>query len=67
MENLVRKALIENLTVSVEIAGKALGLSKNPAYEACKSGQIQSIKIGGRVVVPTAPLRKMLGIETEAA
>ena len=63
MDNAIRSELIDKLTVSVETAGKALGLSRNPAYEACRNGQITSIKIGGRVLVPTAPLRKMLGIE----
>ena len=48
---------------AVEVAGKAFNLSKNPAYDACKSGQIPSFRIGKKIVVPTAPLRKMLGIE----
>lgn len=39
------------------------GLSRNAAYAAANSGEIPSIRIGGRIVVPTAPLRKMLGLE----
>jgi hypothetical protein len=62
----IRKELIENLTVSVETAGKAFGLSRGSAYEACKTGDIPSIRIGGRIAVPTAALRKMLGIEDKA-
>lgn len=63
MEHEVRKALVDNLTVTVELAGKAFGIGRNAAYEACKSGDIPSVKIGGRICVPTSALRKMLGIE----
>jgi hypothetical protein len=63
MDEELKRELTEKLTVSVEIAGKAFGLGRNSSYEACKSGQIPSIRIGGKIAVPTAPLRKMLGIE----
>jgi hypothetical protein len=63
MDNKIRKLLFEELTVSVEVAGKALTLSKNPAYEACRSGKIPNLRIGKKIRVPTAPLRKMLGLE----
>lgn len=63
MDNQVQKALMSNLTVSVEVAGKAFGIGRNAAYEACKKGDIPSVKIGGRITCPTAPIRKMLGIE----
>jgi hypothetical protein len=66
MDEELRKALTEKLTVSVEVAGKAFGLSRNAAYDACKSGQIPSLRIGGKITVPTAPLRKMLSIEDKA-
>jgi hypothetical protein len=66
MDEDVRKALMEKLTVSVEIAGRAFSLSRNAAYDACRSGQIPSLRIGGKITVPTAPLRKMLGIEPGA-
>jgi len=49
--------------VTVEDAGRALGLGRSLAYEAVKTGEIPSIKIGGRITVPTAPLRKMLGLD----
>ena len=39
------------------------GLSRNAAYEAIERGDIHSIRIGKRIVVPTAPLRKMLLVE----
>lgn len=63
----LKRALIEELTVPVwPHAGKAFGLSRNPAYEAAKRGDIPTIRIGGAIRVPTAFLRKMLGIEGKA-
>jgi hypothetical protein len=63
----IRKAITDDLTVSVDVAGAALGLkSKTARYAAIKAGAIPSIRIGGRITVPTAPLRKMLGIEDRA-
>jgi hypothetical protein len=67
MDQEVRKAIEESLTVSVEIAGKAFGIGRNAAYEACKKGDIPSIRIGGRIAVPTAALRKMLRLENNVA
>ena len=32
--------------------GKALGLSRNSAYQGVKNGDIPSIKVGGRQLVP---------------
>jgi hypothetical protein len=43
-------------TTTVPLAGKLLGLSRNNAYEAAARG----VK---RIVVPTMPLRRMLGLE----
>jgi excisionase family DNA binding protein len=63
----VMKALKGKTTVSVEVAGWALGLSRPSAYRALRSGEIPSTKIGGRYVVPTAPLRRMLGLVDELA
>jgi hypothetical protein len=56
-------------TTTVTLAGLALGLSKNAAYAAVKSGEIPSLRIGGAIRVPTVPLRRMLGMvpEQEAA
>jgi excisionase family DNA binding protein len=50
-------------TLSVEEAGEFLGISRASAYEGVRSGQIPSIRIGRRIVVPTAALRRMVGID----
>jgi len=47
-------------TISVRDAGKVLGLGANAAYRAVKAGDIPSIKLGGKIVVPLPALEKML-------
>jgi hypothetical protein len=59
----VLRALTEEITVPVEVAGKALGIGRSLAYTTIKNQEIPAIRIGNRLTVPTAPLRKMLGIE----
>ena len=48
-------------TVTVEESGEILGIGRNSAYEGVNSGQIPSIRVGRRIVVPTAQLRRLLG------
>jgi excisionase family DNA binding protein len=56
------RALAEELTITVEDAAELLGLSRNGAYNAVREGNIPSIRIGRCIRVPSALLRKMLGI-----
>jgi hypothetical protein len=53
--------------VAVPTAGKAFGLGRNSTYAAVKSGELPSVRIGGKIAVPTAPLRKMLGLGEQVA
>jgi excisionase family DNA binding protein len=50
-------------TTSVEVAGKVLGIGRRQAYAAVNAGEMPSLRMGGRILVPVAPLLKMLGIE----
>lgn len=52
--------------MTVEEAGTALGISRGSAYEAARSGDLPTIRIGRRLVVPTAALRRMLALDPEA-
>lgn len=54
------------LTISVPQAGELLGIGRNQAYAAAKTGQLPTIKIGKRVLVPVIALDRMLGIEPKA-
>ena len=52
-------------TISVPDAGALFfGLARNAAYEAAKKGDIPTIRIGGRIVVPVAPLAEQVGLRT---
>ena len=52
-------------TISVEHAAKLLGVSRSAAYRAAASGQLPTLAFGRRLLVPTAPLLKMLGLSFE--
>ncbi|MCH8813922.1 MAG: helix-turn-helix domain-containing protein [Chloroflexi bacterium] len=58
---------MEKLTMTVQEAGEALGLSRNSAYEACKTGAIPTLIIGRRILVPRAQLEAMLRGEKQPA
>lgn len=51
---------IERKTVTVEEAGKQLGIGRNAAYEAARRKEIPTIRIGRRVLVPRAALDRLL-------
>jgi hypothetical protein len=40
-----------------------LPLCRSSIYEAVKRGEIEHLKFGKKIVIPTAPLRRKLGIE----
>jgi hypothetical protein len=61
------RALKEEPSISVELAGRALGIRRSSAYAAIRSGELPHIKIGRRIAVPTAWLRRKLQIEEQAA
>ncbi|MDX6286045.1 MAG: hypothetical protein QOG53_1530 [Frankiales bacterium] len=48
------------LAISVEEAGKALGISRASAYQAAHAGDLPTVKIGHRILVPVAALERML-------
>ena len=48
------------LTLTVEEAAKALGISRAFAYEAVQRGEIPHIRIGRRILVPKAQLDRPL-------
>jgi hypothetical protein len=41
-------------------------LSRNLIYAACNSGEIECFRVGKKIIIPTAPLRRKLGV-VEAA
>ena len=51
---------VERATLSVVEAARIMGVSKNVAYEAVRRGEIPSIRLGGRILVPRAALEQLL-------
>ncbi len=49
------------LTLTIEETAKLLSLSRGSAYQAARTGEIPTIRIGRRLVVPRAKLLAMLG------
>ncbi len=56
---------IQPLTVTVEQAAKLLGIGRSTAYELVHTGDIPSLRLGRRIVVPSAKVAAQLGIEPE--
>jgi excisionase family DNA binding protein len=50
----------ERQTLSVEEAGRILGISRGSAYAYAKDGSLPRIRLGSRLLVPKAALDKML-------
>jgi excisionase family DNA binding protein len=53
-------------TTTIIDAAKRLGIGRNQAYEAAHRGEIPVIKIGKRLLVPTAALDRLLSGESAA-
>lgn len=53
----------ERLTLTVEEAAELLGVSRGLAYEAARRGDLPVIRLGRRLVVPTARLLELVGAE----
>lgn len=53
-------APVGRLTVSVTEAASMLGISRALAYELVARGEVQSVRLGRRVVVPVVALRAMV-------
>ncbi len=51
---------MEARTLTVDQAAKLLGISRNLAYELVRLGQIPSVRLGRRIVVPRAALERLL-------
>jgi len=50
----------ERLTVSVEEAAEMLGVSRGTAYNLVRTGDIPSVRLGRRIVVPVRRLRALI-------
>ena len=51
---------MERQTLSICEAGKVLGIGRSAAYEAARTGELPTIKIGRRLLVPIVALERRL-------
>ena len=50
-------------TLTIEEAASLLGIGRGTAYEAARTGDLETIRMGRRLLVPAARLLRVLGIE----
>jgi excisionase family DNA binding protein len=50
----------KRLTMTIPEAAEKLGIGRNQGYEAARNGQIPTIKIGKRLLVPVTALENKL-------
>ncbi len=51
---------VKRLAYSVEETAKILGLGRTATYQGIEKGEIPSIRIGKRILVPRAALERLL-------
>ena len=54
---------MERLTYTVTEVAELLGISRGSAYTHVRTGEIPSITIGGRIVIPRRVVDEMLDIQ----
>ncbi len=58
---------MEKRTYSIPEVAEVLGIGRTAAYEAARTGEIPTIRIGKRILVPVAALERLLaGNELQA-
>jgi excisionase family DNA binding protein len=51
------------LTLTVDQAAELLGVSRGLAYESARRGELPTIRLGRRLLVPTARLLELVGAQ----
>jgi excisionase family DNA binding protein len=57
---------LERRTLTVEQAGEILGIGRGLAYELVRTGEIPSVRLGRRIVVPIAAIETILATSDTA-
>jgi excisionase family DNA binding protein len=53
---------MERRTRTITEAAELIGVGRSAAYEAARTGDLPTIKIGHRILVPVAALERMLDL-----
>ncbi len=59
------RQLSPRLTITVEEAAVALGISRTLAYESVRRGELPVIRIGRRILIPALALDELLRSHTQ--
>ena len=57
---------MSKITHTVGEAAQLLGIGRSAAYEAARTGQLPTIRIGKRILVPKAAFERLLRIASDA-
>jgi hypothetical protein len=59
--------LAGRLTCTVPEAGQMLGIGRDASYHAAAAGQIPTLRLGRRLLVPVPRLLELVGLPQDAA
>lgn len=57
---------LTRLTLSIAEAAELVGISRTTAYELAHSGELPTVRLGRRILVPVNQLAETLGTDVEA-
>ena len=60
---MTQSKLLEKEFISVAELMQLFGVSRATAQRLIKSGEIQSEKLGGKVIIPTQPIKEKFNLE----
>jgi excisionase family DNA binding protein len=55
----------QRLTLTIPETARRLGIGRNQGYEAARRGEIPTVRLGKRLVVPVAALEAMLSVKSQ--
>ena len=56
---------MERFTLTIPEAARRLGIGRNQGYECARRGEIPTIRVGKRIVVPLAAFEAMLVVQSK--
>ena len=51
---------VQRRTYTVDEVATILGIGRNTAYEVCRNGDIPTIRVGGRILIPRDAIDDLL-------
>lgn len=57
-------AIEGRIAISILEAAEVLGISRSYAYQMAASGELPTLRLGRRILVPVAALRELVGLDS---